>query len=72
MESAPGTTQRTVLATLWTVIAVWMAIDGYGPDDIAGPLFATILTIIIVATAIALSVSLKRESVMSVTTVPSK
>ena len=63
----PQTTERTVLATLWTVIAVWAVIDRLGPHDMAGPMFSMIFTVIIVATAAILNIALKREPFTTVT-----
>ncbi len=61
------TIMRTVFATLWTVIAVWVVIDRFGPQDIAGPMLSMIFTVIIIATAAILNIALKREPFTSVT-----
>lgn len=66
-ERGSKTTERTVFATLWTVIAVWAVIDRFGPDDMAGPMFSMIFTVIIVATAAILNIALKREPFTTVT-----
>ena len=67
VERGPKPTERTVFATLWTVIAVWVVIDRLGPQDIAGPMFSMIFTVIIIATAAILNIALKREPFTSVT-----
>ena len=56
----------TLLAVAGTSIAVWTGIAYLGPRDIAGPLFGAIFTVIIIATAIVLNVSLKRELFTSI------
>lgn len=71
VEGAPPTTERTVAATLWAVMAVWMALDGYGSHDMAGPMFAMILTVVVIVTAMISSVSLQRHQFMTATTVRS-
>ena len=57
VQRAPYATERAVLGTLWAVIAVWKAIWP-GQHDFEGPLLAMTFTVITIATAIILNVSL--------------
>ena len=58
IKRSPHATERVVVGTLWAVIAVWKAIWP-GQHDFAGPLLAMTFTVITIATAIILNVSLK-------------
>ena len=58
VERAPYATERAVLGTLWAGIAVWKVM-GSGQQDFDRSLLAMTFTVITIATALILNVSLK-------------
>lgn len=58
VKRSPHATERVVVGTLWAVIAVWLAIWGEGPHQPAGPTLGMTFTVITIATAVLLNVSL--------------
>lgn len=67
VERGSTTTEYARFGALWAVIALWTAISILGPRDIAGPFFGVIFTVIVIVTAMILSVALKREPFTTVT-----
>jgi hypothetical protein len=59
-ERGPHNTGRTVMATLWTVITVALALASHG-GSAADRVFGTIFVGVMVATAILLNLSLSSE-----------